>query len=86
MYDERPIFIPMDITEDMVATVTRKILGRSVPGGTDSEALQGWILKFGEDKSKYISDETFIDWLANQNSPWSDYWVFMSGCLIELNK
>ena len=48
MYEERPIFIPADITEEAVESVARKNSGSSVPGGTDSEALQGWLLKFGK--------------------------------------
>ena len=37
------------VTENLVKSVTRKRLGSLVPWGMDSEALQGWILKFGED-------------------------------------
>ena len=46
-YEETPIFIPDDNTEEAVESVARKISGSSGPGGTDSEALQGWFLKFG---------------------------------------
>ena len=42
-----PIIIPVDITEEAVELVARKLSGSSGPGGTDSEAVQGWILKFG---------------------------------------
>ena len=38
--------------KNVVKYVTRKLSGSSGPGGADSEALQGWILKFGEDKKK----------------------------------
>ena len=40
----------MDITEDVVKSVARKLLGSSGPSGTDSEALQRWLLKFGVDR------------------------------------
>ena len=41
VYDETPIFIPVEITEDVVESVTQKLSGSLVPGCTDSEALQG---------------------------------------------
>ena len=42
-----PIFIPVNITEEAVESVAQKLLGGSGPGGMDSEALQGWLMKFG---------------------------------------
>ena len=58
----------MDITEDVVKLVAQKLLGSLIPGGTYLEALQGWILKFGDDRKKpCISVEIFIEWLANNN-------------------
>ena len=38
-YEETPIFIPVNITEEAVISVARKLSGSSGPGGTDSEAL-----------------------------------------------
>ena len=38
-YEETPIFIPVDITEEAVELVARKLLGISGLGVTDSEAL-----------------------------------------------
>ena len=56
----------MDITDDVVESVARKCLGSPVPGGTDSEALHGWLLKFGEDSKRICtSDEIFVNWIAN---------------------
>ena len=46
-YEETPIFIPVDITGEAVEPVARKLSGVYGPGGTDSKALQGWLLKFG---------------------------------------
>ena len=70
MYAKIPTLIPIDVTEDVVESVTRKISGSSVPGGTDYEALHGWLLKFGEDSKKIsTSSDNFIDWLANHNPP-----------------
>ena len=44
-YDETRIFIPVNIMEDAVKSVARKFSEALDPGGTDSEALQGWIFK-----------------------------------------
>ena len=52
-YEENTVFIPSDITEDMVDLVAWKLSGSAEPGGTDSEELQGWLLKLG-DHSKTI--------------------------------
>ena len=59
----------MDITEDVVKLVAQKISRRLLPNGMDSEALQGWLLKFGENSKKLlISLEMFVDWISNNNS------------------
>ena len=69
-YEETPILIPVDITEEAVESVARKLSGSSVPGGTDSEALQGWLMKFGEDINRLITSvETSVGWLANGSPP-----------------
>ena len=51
-YKEIYIFIPVDITEDVVKSVTWKILRSSVPGGMDPEYLQGLLLNFEEDSKR----------------------------------
>ena len=53
----------------------------------DLEAIQGRLMKYGED-SNIISTsvETFVDWLANRSPPWAAYCAFMSGRLILLDK
>ena len=56
VYDKMYIFIPLEISEDVVKSVTRKLLGGLIPGVADSEALQGWILKF-EVYRKYFALE-----------------------------
>ena len=53
LYESMPFFIPVYIMEEVVESVARKLPGSSGPGGMDSEALQGWLLKFG-DNSKNI--------------------------------
>ena len=70
MYEEMPIFIPLNIAEEALKLVTCKLYGCSGPGGTDSEELQGWIMKLGEDsKGLRTSVKTFVDWLASGRPP-----------------
>ena len=60
-YNETPIFIPVDIAEDAVKSVTQKLSGNYSPRVTDSEALQGYILKLVNDSKRLCSSvETFV--------------------------
>ena len=60
----------MDIMEDMVKSVVLKLSEILVTGNIDSEALQVWILKFGEDSKRLRTRmETFIKWIANGRPP-----------------
>ena len=44
-------------------------------------------MKFREDsKTLFTSIEIFVNWIANQRPPWASYRVFMSVCLIALDK
>ena len=87
MYEDTPIFIPVDIKEEAVESVARYFLGSSGPGGMDSEALQVRLLIFGEDSTRLrTSMENFVDWSANGRPPWAAYSAFMSGCIIMIDK
>ena len=86
-YEVMPVFVTMNITEDSVKSVVRKLSESAGPAGTDLKYLQGWLLKFGYHSKKLcISVESFVDWLENQSPPWFTYMGFMSGCMIALNK
>ena len=86
-YEETPIFIPVNITEEAVESVAQKLLGSSVPGGPDSEALQEWLMKSGEDSTRLCTRlKTFVNWLANGSPPCAAYRAFMSGHLIDIDK
>ena len=62
-------------------------MGSSVPGGTDSEALQGGGVKIWEGQKILCTIvENSVDWPANKSPPWAAYHEFMSGCLIALDK
>ena len=71
-YKEKPVFITVEITEDSVKLVVRKLSGISSPGGTDTDNLQEWLLKIGDDSKIFLSSsETFNDWLDNKSLPWA---------------
>ena len=59
-YEKTPIFIPVNITEEAVESVARKLLRSPNTGGTDLEALKGWILKFGEDSTRLRTSVEFF--------------------------
>ena len=86
-YDKMPISPPVNIMEDSVESVAQKCWGSYGPGGTDSEDLQGWILKFGEYRKRLrTSVDFFSDWLSNKSLPWAAYCTFMSVRLILFDK
>ena len=59
-YKETTIFIPVKITEVGLESVAQKRLGRSGQGSTDSEALQGLLLRFGEDSTRLRTSVDFF--------------------------
>ena len=71
-----PIFIHVDIMEDVIESFAQKLSGSLGPGGTYSEALQGWLLNFGEDSKR----------LHNGSLTWADYHAYISVRLIVLDK
>ena len=54
MYDEAPIFIPVNITKDVVKSFACKHPGSYGPGGTDSKGLQELILNLGRTEKKFV--------------------------------
>ena len=65
-YAEEPMIITINVTEDVVELFAQRLYGSSVPLVMESEALQGWILKFREDK-KNPYDVWNFHWLVNQS-------------------
>ena len=87
VYYKTPIFSPVYIKEDVVESFMRKLSGSSNPGGTDSEALQGCLLKSREyTKILSTSVENFSNWIANGIPPWATYHAYISDRLIALYK
>ena len=73
--------------EYVVQSFVQKLPGSAGTSGTDLEALQGWLLKFGDHSKKlWVSVESFMDWMSNKIPPWAIYWSFMSVHLIVLYK
>ena len=86
-YEATPVFIPVGIMEEVVELVMRKLSWSARPGGTDLEALQGCLLKFGDNSKKlYISVEYFVCLLSNQNPLWYSYQAFVSARPVALDK
>ena len=54
VYEETHVFIPGNITKDMVNSVTRKLSGDAEPVSMDLEALQGWLLNFGDHRKNFV--------------------------------
>eukprot|EP00978_Attheya_sp_CCMP212_P038941 scaffold198092_cov45-Attheya_sp.AAC.1 len=46
-YDTLPEFVRVDITDETVEKVVRRLSGAAGPGGTDAMSLQHWLLRFG---------------------------------------
>ena len=81
------ILIPVNNMEDVVELFMQLFSGNSGPRGMDSEALQEWILKFGEDSQKRCTSvDFFVNWMANESPPWASYHAFMSGRLITIDR
>ena len=53
-YKTTPVLFPVDITEDVVELVAKKLSGSAGPGDTHLDALQGWLLKFGYYKKNFV--------------------------------
>ena len=60
VYEKILIFIPIDITKDVVRLVVRKLLGSSYTGITNSEDPHGWLIKFGEAIKNFVLAMEFL--------------------------
>ena len=41
------MFVPVEVTNETVDSITPQLLGEVGPGGTDLVSLQQWLLQFG---------------------------------------
>ena len=81
-YETVPDFVDLDITEETVEQTARRLSGSAGPGGTDSAAVQHWLLRFGGAKAVV----EFTDWMANTSPPWAMYGALQAGHLVALDK
>jgi hypothetical protein len=64
-YETLPDLVALDITEDTVEQVARRLSGSAGPGGTDSAAFQHWLIQFGgasQQLCKAVAELT--DWMS----------------------
>jgi hypothetical protein len=86
-YENTPDFVDVDVTEDTVEKVARRLSGSAGIGGIDSLALQHWLLRFGAVSRRLRSVVAkFVDWLSNGFPPWAAYRAFMGGRLCGIDK
>ena len=86
-FDKCPEFVDLDITEDTVSKTARQLKGAAGTGGTDSETIASWLLKFGTYSQRLRNAiARLAKWLSNDNPPWAAYRALMAGRLIALDK
>ncbi len=86
-YEVTPDFVDLDITEEVVEKVARRLSGSAGPGGSDAQSIQHWLLRFGQASQglrKAVSE--FTDWMANDQQPWAAYRALKAGRLVALEK
>ena len=82
-----PELINIEVTEDSVEKVARRLSGSAGPSGIDSVAMSHWLLKFGGASSKLRrSIAKFVEWLSNDYPPWAAYRAMTWSRLVGLDK
>ena len=70
-YENTPLFIHVDISEETVLNVAKKLKGSGGPGGNDYAALQNWLLRFGHISEKIREALLLLTkWIANNIVPY----------------
>jgi len=86
-YEEIPDFVDLDITEEVVEKVARKLSGSGGLCGSDAQAASQLLLKFGKASHKLRTVMAKLAlWLANDTPPWAAYRALMAGRLLALDK
>ena len=66
-----PELFPLDITDDTMTEVERKLSGGLGPGGLDLVSMQHWILQFGEGSAKlHLIFALITEWFVNKLFLW----------------
>jgi hypothetical protein len=84
-YPSLPDFVDLDITEDTIEVTARRLSRGAGLGGTDTHALQQWLLQYGQ-ASQLLQQANFVNWLSNSFPPWAAHRGLMAGCLVALDK
>ena len=81
-----PELVSVELIEDTVIQVARRLLGEAGSRGTDLVRRQYLLLQFGESSGKlrHIVVE-FAECIAIDQPPWDAYHALMSGRLIGIN-
>eukprot|EP00978_Attheya_sp_CCMP212_P005533 scaffold12431_cov57-Attheya_sp.AAC.8 len=86
-YDTLPEFVRVDITDETVEKVVRRLSGAAGPRGMDATSLQHWLLRFGTSSQRLrnaVAD--LADWMANETPPWAATRAMLACRLLALNK
>ena len=69
-----PQLVVLDITEETVSKTACQLKGAAGVGGTDSETIASWLLKFGTHSQRLRNAITRLaKWLSNDNLHWAAY-------------
>jgi hypothetical protein len=87
-YDTLPDFADVDITKEVIEKVARRLSGSAGLGGSDTQAIQQWLLHFRQtSKGLHKAVQEFTDWrMANDMPPWAAYQALKAGRLVALDK
>jgi hypothetical protein len=86
-YKIAPNFVDLDITEELIKKVAQCLSGSVGPGGADTQAIQHWLLRFGQTSQglgKAVCE--FTDWMANDLLSWVAYRALKAERLVALDK
>ena len=64
--------VDLDITEETVSKTARQLKRAAGAGGTNSETIASWLLKFGIYSQRLMNAIARLEkWLSNDNPPWA---------------
>ena len=70
IFESYPELVNIEVIEDSVKNVARRLSGSAGPSGIDSVAMSHWLLKFGGASTKLRrSIAKFSGWLTNDCLP-----------------
>ena len=86
-YDETPPLVPVQITDDIVLKVARRLKGSCGLDGTNAHSLRSWLTRFKQ-SSKHLRDSlaSLAQWMSNELVPWPAIRALLSCRLIALDK